>query len=319
MAGVSLIELMISLVLGLMVLAALVTVFANTSASRNELERSSRQIENGRFAMEILSDELRLAGFYGELDLKTMTATVLPNPCSLVIGDWRDAMPIHVYGYDNGASVPGCIPADLKANTDVLVVRRTSSCEAGVGGCAAAVAGQPYLQVSKCATEQVITPFVLGLSGTAAFTLKMKDCTTVAGLRRYLVDIYYVSNDNGSGQPVPTLKMMSFDGAAFTVTPLVEGIEWLNIEYGIDNDGDGAPDVYTTAPVTVADWASVMTARINLLARNIETSPNYTDSKTYSLGLDAGGAVITVAPGDAYRRHVYTGLVRVVNAAERRN
>ena len=323
MAGVSLIEIMISLLLGMMILAALVTVFASTSASRNELERTSRQIENGRFAMEIVSDELRLAGFYGELDLKTLGAPgALPDPCSLMVADWYLAMPIHVQGYDNGALAPGCMPADLKLGTDVLVVRRTSSCEAGVAGCPAAVAGEPYLQVSKCATEQVITPYVLdklGAVGAAPFTLRMKDCATTAGLRRYFVSIYYISTDNGSGQPIPTLKVMSFNGAAFTVAALVEGIELLNIEYGIDNDGDGAPDVYKTAPATVTEWANVMTARINLLARNVETSPNYVDPKTYSLGLDATNAVITYTPADAYRRHVYTGMVRVVNAAERRD
>ena len=73
MAGVSLVELMIAVTLGLMVLATLASVFASTSASRNELERTSRQIENGRFAMELMGDDLRLAGFYGELAVNAVT------------------------------------------------------------------------------------------------------------------------------------------------------------------------------------------------------------------------------------------------------
>jgi type IV pilus assembly protein PilW len=66
------------------------------------------------------------------------------------------------------------------------------------------------------------------------------------------------------------------------------------------------------------NWNNIVTVRVNLLARNIDTSPNYTDTKTYTIGRDAGGADIEITPGGAYRRHAYTGLVRVVNVAQRR-
>ena len=44
-AGFSLIELMIAVTLGLIVLAALTTFFVQTSGNRQEMERSTRQIE----------------------------------------------------------------------------------------------------------------------------------------------------------------------------------------------------------------------------------------------------------------------------------
>ncbi|MEP7070444.1 MAG: hypothetical protein ABI789_14440, partial [Usitatibacter sp.] len=111
-AGVSLVELMISIVLGMLLIAALTTVFASTSAARNELERTSRQIENGRFAMELLSDDLRVAGFYGELNVKQLAVpAALPDPCSTTVSDWADAITIGVQAYDNGASKPTCIPS----------------------------------------------------------------------------------------------------------------------------------------------------------------------------------------------------------------
>ncbi len=56
--------------------------------------------------------------------------------------------------------------------------------------------------------------------------------------------------------------------------------------------------------------------RVNLLARNIDTSPNYVDTKTYTLGLGARGAPLTVTPNNNYHRHAYTTLVRLVNVAE---
>ena len=63
-AGISLVELMVSITLGLMILSGVLVVFVNTSAARNEVEKTSRQIENGRYASEVLSEDLRLAGFY---------------------------------------------------------------------------------------------------------------------------------------------------------------------------------------------------------------------------------------------------------------
>ncbi len=334
MAGLSLIELMIAIALGLMVLAGLATLFANQSAARSEMERNSRQIENGRFAMELLGDELRVAGFYGELNVRGATFTppaALVDPCSFNQPDWVAAIPHHIQGYDNGALAPGCIPADLKANTDVLVVRRVSTCVAGAVGCAVAANGRPYIQVARCAAEVAVpaNAYELGLRGTAPFARTQRNCAGVAGLREYLVRIYYVSDNNGAGSAVPTLKRLDFNATAnaWVQSPLVEGIEEFQVEYGIDTDNDGDPDVYNANPSTFAcagctagsNWANVLTARVHLIARNIEPSVNYTDPKTYTLGRDAAGAVVSVAPGGAFRRHAYSGLIRLVNPSDRRD
>ena len=119
-------------------------------------------------------------------------------------------------------------------------------------------------------------------------------------------------------------------GDDWVQTPLVEGIEELNIEYGIDADGDGNPEFYNANPNTFTNggacatctpynnWFNVVTARVSLLARNIEPSPNYKDPKDYTVGRNAAGADVIVSPADAYRRHAYTGLVRIVNIAQRR-
>lgn len=339
MAGVSLVELMIAMLLGLIILAGLATIFANSSRSREELERASRQIENGRYAMETLSDDLRLAGFYGELSVLSLTPptwpTPPPDPCSTDPAVWTGAVFYHLQGYDNGAGAPVCIPT-RKADTDVIIVRRVAACEAGVAGCPPVQNSLPYVQVSKCATEQVATPYVLNTGGSGVHTLRLRNCATVAGLRQYFVRIYYISTDNGSGVAIPTLKRADFTGSGWVETPLVEGIEELNIEYGIDWTGpggtlpDGSPDSYTTDPTTavpagcttcnaVSNWLNVVTVRINLLARNVDASPGYVDTKTYTLGRDAANAEITVTPGGPYRRHVHSGLVRIVNAAERRD
>lgn len=331
MAGLSLVELMISIVIGLLILAAVTSVFVNTSASRNEIERTSRQIENGRYAVELLSDDVRMAGFLGELNVAALAVPgALPDPCSATLTVLEASLPLHLQGYPLGAGAPTCVPA-IKANTDILVVRRVRACVAGVAGCPAAVAGSPYLQVSLCESEAPTTPYVLGLSGTASFSVRIKDCVTQAGLRQYFTNIYFVSETNGAGQNIPTLKRLEFTGAGFTETPMVEGIEFFRISYGIDNNGDGLPDAYTPDPsnytyagcpscTAVENWRNVMTAQIYVVARNIELTRGYSDGKTYTLGNDSAGNPVVVGPfSDGYRRHVYTSLVRVINPAGRRD
>lgn len=331
-AGLSLIELMISITLGLLVLSGVLMVFVNTSASRNEVERTSRQIENGRFAVELISTDLRLAGFYGELDVAALAApaAVPADPCSLTPANWNAWIPVHIQGFDNASFVSANCPFENpKANTDVLVVRRARACAAAVAGCEAEVGGKPYIQVGLCG--EVTDTHRLGLSGGIGFDLQKKDCATPADLREYLVHIYYVSTENGSGVNVPTLKRFELNkDGAFESMPLVEGIEEFQVEYGLDTDGDGAPDSYAANPsdfpkgacagaCPITNWLNVVTVRIHLLARNLETSPGFTDAKTYQLGNDIDGNPVEVTPGLAFRRHVYSSLVRVANVAGRRD
>jgi type IV pilus assembly protein PilW len=331
-AGLSLVELMISITIGLMILSGVLVVFANSSASRSEVERTSRQIENGRFASDLLWDDIRLAGFYGELNVGNLAAPgALPaDPCSLAVADWNNWMPVQLQGYDNGGfTSANCTLTNLKAGTDVLVVRRARACVAGVSGCDAAVANQPYLQVALCATQT--TAYVLGLQGSTTFDRQLKDCTTASGLRQYYVHIYYISTDNGAGNAnMPTLNRLELTGTGWTRVPLVEGIEQFQLQYGIDTNGDGNPDVYVADPnnypvgsctgnCPLTNWMNVVTVQFHLLARNLDPSPNYTDTKTYHLGVDVNGASIDVTPSDSYHRHTYSGLIRVQNVAGRRD
>ena len=165
-SGMSLIELMIAIAIGLVVLAALSMLFVQNSANRREIDRSASVLENGRYALSILKDELSLAGYYGTLSVPSGTAV----PCSKVISDWSGSLAIPAQGINNNdADLAGCVsatPATLparKGNTDAIVIQRTSTCVAGTTDCAAPVAANAYLQVSECGTEYLTTPFVLAL------------------------------------------------------------------------------------------------------------------------------------------------------------
>ena len=66
MRGFTLIELMVSLALGLFIISGMLTLMARNSETRGEIEKAGRQIENGRYAIQRLSEDIHHAGFYGE-------------------------------------------------------------------------------------------------------------------------------------------------------------------------------------------------------------------------------------------------------------
>jgi len=341
--GLSLIELMISITIGLLILVALTTLFVNQSQMRTELDKSTRMIENGRYAMDLLSDNLRLAGFYDALDPSSITLpSSITDPCSATPTVMAPMLPLHIGGYDaagSGASIatPPCSLTSLKNGSDILVLRYADTASPVLQ--ASAVSATHYIQVSKCSFD--IQRFILS-STPSSFTLRkssqLNPCTAssstpYADLRRYIVQTYFVSTDNNSGDGIPTLKRKELnpDGSgSFVTTPLVEGIEYMQLEYGIDGidtDGDGIPDRFnsgdmdgevdayvTCSACSIAQWANVVTVKLYVIARNIEKTPGYTDAKTYNLG-QAG----TFGPfNDQYKRHVYTQVVRLVNPSSRK-
>lgn len=351
--GFSLIELMIAVGLSLMILAGLVTVFVNNSNTRREIERTARQIESGRYGTDLLSNHIAHAAFFAEFDPTQLSAPVaIPQACSTAASDIRDGMAVPIHGYRNATtSTPGlgCLEG-LKDNTDVVVVRRVSTCVAGTTGCDLLGDGAfYYFQASLCNPNAGNAE----LAGTVNDYFRLDttvanlnrhgrtclvsgcDCTTpaLAAIRRYHTHIYYVANNNVGTDGVPTLKRAELTGSGFTVVPLVEGIENLKLEYGIDTtpraasgDGtDGMPDAFTPTPDTYAcagppacnaltNWRNVTVVRAYLLARNVEPSLGYTDSKTYTL--DSGTTLSGF--GDAYRRHVFSTTVKLSNVTGRR-
>jgi type IV pilus assembly protein PilW len=58
---------------------------------------------------------------------------------------------------------------------------------------------------------------------------------------------------------------------------------------------------------------NVVTVRIHVLARSLEPTQGYSDTKTYTLGTGTMGPF-----GDGFKRHVFTTTVRLINPAGRR-
>lgn len=330
--GFTLVELMVSLTIGLLLVAGLGWVFLNSSRTSAELGKMNQQMENGRFAIYLLKDDIQHAGFWGEL-------TVLPTPDGMVdpcknyttwtTSDKKSVLALPIQGYADGAGLAsGCATplSNRKTGTDVMVVRHVATCTPGTTDCAA---GKLALQVSLCGNDA--SSWKMEQAGSGAFTLRRPDsdgrpCThpsyvnTAAHQRRVLSNVYFIRDyAKTAGDGIPTLMVMEPDAtgtASPAPRPLVEGIEQFRAEYGVDSAGnDGVPDAYVsdTSAMTLNDWRNVVTVKIYLIARNLESTPGYTDTKTYTL---PGGSVGPF--NDAYKRHAYQVTVRLNNVAGRR-
>jgi type IV pilus assembly protein PilW len=335
-SGYTIIELMIAITISLIILASLVSIFANNSRTRAEIERANQQTENGRYALQLITDDLHNAGYLAEFNPTPLpTPGAKPDPCDTSVAGLNGALPLAVQGYDNGAGAPGCL-VDVRAGTDILVVRHASTCAVGSAGCDINVLNAAYFQTSGCnsptelASGNPATYYVLD-TNAASFTLHKKDCVTLANQYQYRTNIYFVANNDNAGDGIPTLKRaeLGLNSNSFSIVPLVEGIENLQIEYGLDTTTTGTPAVYNanpdtyngcaaTPPICVGYWRNVVAAKINVLARNTTTTQGYVDNKVYSLGLKADGTVNTVGPfNDAYKRHTNESVVKLNNPAGR--
>jgi type IV pilus assembly protein PilW len=353
--GLTLIEFMISIVLGMIIVAALATLVADQSVNRAEIDRSGRLIENGRYAIRALAEDLQMAGYWGELSSPPTAPAGWTDPCGAspaapTKAEVEAALGWHVTGLEvpSGAARPGynstapmpttvaCL-SNLKAGTDILVIRRTEPDSSAYETAGAVALGKLASSANPVNNTRLfmqtgldpattLFSYKIDLGGNGGtFDLKRKDGTSLATVRKIVVRIYYVTTcsicTGGSPDSIPSLKMKELvEGPGWSDAMTVsEGIENLQIEYGMDTATvDGAPDGSDVAASGVAagDWPAAVTAKIYLLARSLETTPGYDDAKTYPLGL--AGMVTPAGAERNYRRHVFVQSVRLVNPSARR-
>jgi type IV pilus assembly protein PilW len=380
--GMSLIELMTALTIGLMILLGLSTVFVNTSTASRELKNTAEQIESGRYAIELLSQDIRHAGFYGELGWLPAVPAAAPDPCAAptagAVSDTANfALALAVQRIDPAAIPGGCAAlltaANLQPNSDILVVRRVDTTPLPVSctTTGTAVANRVYLQTVPLAAEiqiptaNVTVDSTMNATGaTTALTMTRRDTTVAAGttagtcaaavagqfpsvaarIWQLRTHIYFVApcsvpsdgtsicvNDGTDdlGKPIPTLKRLEMGASgAFSIVPIVEGIEAMRFQFGVDNSpssadintgliGDSIPDTYSTvaSPPSVTDQGNTVAMKIHVLARNTASTHGYVDDKTYVLG---STSYTPTGAATAYKRHVYGGETRILNQAGRR-
>ena len=151
--GISLIEIMIAMVIDLLLLIAITAFIINQSNLSNELYKSSRQMENGRYAMFLLQQDINLAGFYGAWEPPITHPSALPDPCSITPTTSDLSLVIPIQGYDNPSAKLSCMP-DHKSGTDILVVRRVATS----GPITAPVSNEIYLQAGSASEASPFDP-----------------------------------------------------------------------------------------------------------------------------------------------------------------
>ncbi|WP_409524642.1 PilW family protein [Nitrincola sp. MINF-07-Sa-05] len=308
--GFTILEVMIALTAGLLILLALTEVFTNNSRTRGELEKTNRQTENGRYAMTLLSNELSNAGFFAEAGEQIASGT-LPDECDPSTSASNDDYIQNLFGYpiqggNNITTAPTCL-TDFKTGNDFIAIRRSSSCAVDSGsGCDAFLPNAYHLQVSACQTDDPGEIFSASTALISGMTATAKDCSTRAPVYRLFDRIYFITADN--------ILSRAELGAntVYSVTPLVDGIEALHFEYGIDTDNNGEPDLFTSTP-TAAQWPNAVAVRVWLIVRSLESSPGHLDSRSYVLGNETA-----ITFNDSFKRQMYSTTVRINNVAGRR-
>ncbi len=182
-SGIGLIELMVAITIGLVITAALGTLFLGINRTNQEMAKANSQIESGRFAIQLLQNDITHAGFWGDFapqfdDLSFSlqpgdVPNAVPDPCLAYSTPWTpdnvtNLIGITVQAFGNTPPAgTGCVTnlaTNKKDKTDLLVVRHAETCVPGDANCEADKEGKLYFQSSQC--EEEISSRVLGATAT---------------------------------------------------------------------------------------------------------------------------------------------------------
>jgi type IV pilus assembly protein PilW len=320
--GFSLVELMIAVVLGLILVAGVIELFVNNRQVYRVQDAKARMQENGRYAMAILGQNIRDAGYYGCATRRAGAETnnVLNNS-DLFIWNFARAVEGNEATGDNTwtPTKENKIPA--VSGTDILTIRKTT-------GSSIKITKHPGGNPPGSANIQVNTGN--GLSN--GDIIMATDCLTSA--------VFQVTSNNpdtsgsiahntGTGSPGNSTQALGKNYTGGWVVPivtlsfyidqnpanipalyqrnaisdvsmeLVEGIENMQILYGVDTTGDGVVTSYLSADA-VGDWNDVLSVKVSLLLRSIEDNLTVDGPQTYRFN------EADVEAGDRRLRSVYT-------------
>ncbi|MEX1032926.1 MAG: PilW family protein [Cellvibrionaceae bacterium] len=312
--GLTLTELLVAMALGLFLVTGIMTVFLQSKRSYQQDDELARMQESARYTLRLLTRELALAGLSGYYRFEAHTAEGTPAIASDCGTNWavNFGQPIEFSNDVTVTPYAACIDtADIRSSTDVLAVRRTAddytlddgsvNPKANLDPTNAAFATRVYLQKSG-----LDYTFLTGGDISAA------DATAGSGvgLWEYYAKIFYIRPYSvAAGDNLPALCVKSLELSTMTGNCLVEGVENLQFEFGIDGNGDGVPEQFEADP-TAAQLSNAVAIRVHLLMRSFNPIPGYTNDKTYTLGSTLAAAY---APNDNYFRRVYSTTVLLRN------
>lgn len=303
--GLSLIELMISLTLGIVLMTGVTQMFLTSRVTYSTQQALSHIQESGRMAIEMLAQDIRMAGYMG---CASSNADILYGLDAST--DYKYQFTETIRGYDVGDSSP-LAGIDPEEDTQVLVLRRASGESVSivdehvagenanfkvsgtvVGGCllGGQLCGDTIGVITDCTQGRIFRAVTISNNGGNQTIAHSQGGSNPGNLDNTLGGQGF-----GEGSRIMALNTISYfvkdssfapAGADSSVrslwrkvgeedpVELIEGVEDMVVEYGIDDgSGDGVPNVYRApSDMGSADWEEVKAVRLHLLIQG--TSEN---------------------------------------------
>lgn len=351
--GLSLVELMVALTIGLLLTVGLFSMFTTSSQAFKVQDDFARMQENATVGLRYIGDSVRHAGFFGYvLDANNIVNQgVAMDGTDCGLGNWAITLTQPLVGFDLttltvNATLP-CINASNFQDGQVLVTRSAIGFRIpdpnSDGNLTDGIATQTnfnttiYVQSDPNAGIMFYGSNYAALRG-AGTTRQLPNGNDV-DVFQLAAQVYYIrpcSRPTGSagtvciatddgGQPIPTLVRQELTGSGMVEAPLVEGIERVDFRYGLDDNNDGVPDRFVRTPV-VTEWINVVAVKVSLLVRSPTLIRDYDDSgRNYDLDGDnvvdfnCNPALLAPVPVACYyKRKVFSQMFQVRNVAQRR-
>ena len=320
--GLTLIELMIAITLGSIVTILLISLFINSKQSYRTQENLSRLQENGRFAMTFISQDIRMADYWGCLAPDAAT----PNLDNNIDNTFFDIVEAGASGAILGTNNNADNGDLIEDGTDTITLKGASTSSAGAVVMATMVnsntpvtiqnthsfsQGQPVL-ISNCTNGDLFVIINAAASATTlAHGVGASQNTDVAFRQAYgtAAHVYhlnfarYTIQTSDLGEPA-LFRSINNNAAV----ELVEGVEDMQILYGEDTDvtKDGIANTYRSVN-DVVNMDDVVSVRVSLVVRTLDDNVT-TDNISYTIPGQA-----TVTPGDRRMRHVFTSTFAIRN------
>jgi type IV pilus assembly protein PilW len=320
-AGLTLIELMVALAIGMFLMIGAITVFMQGRTTFRITESLSRLQENGRFLLDTLEPDIRMAQHWGLTNVSTNiegrvgTSSIpagIPTSCgaNFVINDLERTVQAWNNTYPWGCAVGA---GAAMANADTLIVRRASEDPVLAGR----TANTLYIQSNRSQKSQLFVGTALPGSPEAATSQPF----------RLVVNGYYVATNNTSGlsiagNTVPSLRRKTLiDGGTIRDEEILPGVEDFQVQFGIDTSaptttGRGTIDRFVnpgdailTNAAFIANEGQIIAVRIWARLRAERPEQGFTDTATYVY------ADRNVGPfNDNFRRIVVSKTIYLRNA-----
>jgi type IV pilus assembly protein PilW len=307
--GLTLVEMMIAMLIGLFLLIGTVTVYQQSRSGFRVSDSIARLQENTRYMLDLIEPDLRLAQFWGRSSEAGQIDPAIPVAV-VVICDTVDTsagmLPPTTYtawaldirreiwgvdetsGYGHATLGIPCAPqGGAQPQSDALVVRHASA------QLAAPTAG--VIQVHTDLTRGEFFNSGAAPGGYAA----------TAQTHNVVTNVYYVSNTSDLDPTVPSLRVKTLiAGGIHQDQELMAGVENMQVQLGVDTDNDGEVERYVdpdhdiinpTTGGTIPD-AQVIAARLWLLTRADRNEVGFTDNAQYNTP-DPDVVINPCAPG----------------------